>query len=464
MGVFEGGSAGLPAQRSSFGLKRFAKCLMVSVCLGSALAAGAQTAQPAIGPHQAEIVKAGQAAGATSLVATPTADGGLRLNGLLGGRQFALVIPSHWNKQVVLFAHGYSQPGTPVAVAENPLENDLLGIYRTPYAEGFAVGHSAYAKAGMGVQTGVESTLALKKFANALGATRAYLIGASMGGDIAVASVEKYPGEYAGAIAACGAVGGWRGEVGWLMDVRASYNYFTRGTAYEMPGEKSITKSALPAPSADASGQVPPAALMLQLKQIATPVLGLFAAAQKNPGGAEDRIIDNVAAVAGTVKDPAGFGLPLVTTALGQDDMNAAFGGSIYDNTHKVYSSPLLSASQNAALNQGIERVQADPAALANADAWYTPTGRFDAKLLSMYNEVDPLVPSRLHELPLLRAAEAAGNTGNLLERSVPSMTDPNLIGSGLSGLRHCGFTPEQVSQSFNDLRSWVETGKKPAQ
>ncbi len=413
--------------------------------------------------EQAVLVKTATAAGAESLVATPTKDGGLRLNGNLQGHQFALVIPPHWNKQVMLFAHGYSQPGTPVEVPEDPLAQDVQGVFATPYGEGYAVGHSAFDKSGIGVESAVINTYRLKRFTDALGSTRTYLVGASMGGDIVMASIEKYPGAYAGAIAACGAVAGWPPEVSWLVDVRAAYNYFTKGTPYELPGEKSLTKSALPQLPENSSGVIGSLKLLYQLHQISAPVFSLFKAAKANPGGPEDKIIDNIAAVAHTQKDAASLGLPLATVVLGQDDIAATFGGNIYDSTRKVYSSPYLTAEQNAALNRDIQRMKSDPAAIARAEAWYSPNGHFDAKLVAIYNSTDSLVPTDIHEVYLRHVVEQAGNSGNLLQRPLPPVISPDFFSSGLPGLAHCGFTVPQVSKAFNDLHAWVETGEKPA-
>ena len=140
------------------------------------------------------------------------------------------------------------------------------------------------------------------------------------------------------------------------------------------------------------------------MQRLRDPVLALFAAARVKPGGPEDRIIDNIVAAAGTVKDPAAFAVPIATVALGQDDFNATFGGVIYDNSQRTYASPHLSAAENATLNRDIERVHADPAAVAEAKEWFKPTGKFEAKLISLYNAVDPLVPTDVNESQLREA------------------------------------------------------------
>jgi len=412
---------------------------------------------------QQVMVRAAEQAGATSIKAVRAEDGGMRLSGKLEGRAFALSIPWRWNRQAVLYVSGYSIPGTPVSIPDNALRDDKIGLSRTPYSERFAVGRSAYDKAGMGVQTAVENTWRLKQFMDRLGASRVYVIGGSMGGSITMALIEKHPDAFPGAIAACGVVGDWQAEVGYVIDVRAAYNYFTRGTAYELPGEKSIARSALSTLSWGPLQWTWPLPELIQVKRLITPVLKMFDAAAANPQGPERRIIDNIAAAAGTQADPASFTLPIATVGLGMDDMNRTFGGSIYDNSAKIYSSPYLSARENAALNAGIERIRADPAAVAYANQWYKSTGVFKTRLLTLYDLIDPEVPSGIQEPMLREAATRAGNTGNLVQRAVPAMRQPLFPGIASNmGYVHCGFTAEQISHAWDDLRVWVETDKKP--
>jgi pimeloyl-ACP methyl ester carboxylesterase len=425
-----------------------------------ALSLAVTACAPALVKEQASLVDAAKAAGAKSVQARKMDDGGLLMNGKLDGRDFSVAIPWRWNKASTVFANGYRNKGLPTDIPDNPLAGDENGFYRIPYAQGFATGLSEYDKAGMGVQTGVERTIALKHLLDKLGATRSYILGGSMGGDITIALIDKYPDDFAGAMAVCGAVGGWPAEVGWATDVRAVYDYFTRGTPYELPGDKDLAHSAISAPP------TLPALIALvwffhDVKKLVAPINALFAAAAKNPGGPEDRMIDDIAAAAGTVRDLSGFVLPIALMATGMDDMDDVWGGPIYDNTAKLYASPKLSAEENAALDKGIARVKADPAALAKANQWYTPTGNFKAKLLTLYNEIDPLAPSTLHEAILKDATVKAGHADRLVQRAVPSQRK-KFPTTDAEGYVHCGFTPDQVEAAWNDLRAWVEQNRKP--
>lgn len=157
----------------------------------------------------------------------------------------------------------------------------------------------------------------------------------------------------------------------------------------------------------------------------------------------------------------ASFGAPLLTVALGMDDLVATFGGSIHDNTTKVYRSAYLSEDENAQLNRGIERIAADPAALAYADRWHRASGRSPVKLVAVHNAIDSLVPFA-NETALAQRMKDAGNDGNLLLITVPS-TYTDVPATDIKGLTHCGFSPEQHALAWSSLTTWVNTGVRPA-
>lgn len=438
---------------------RIATALALLLAASAAGCARAPGASP--GPAQQALARQAGARGAGDVKAYAAEDGGTILNGTLDGRQFALAVPKSWNHQVLLFAHGYSAPGSSLAVLRNPIQNTPgTELLRVAYAQGFAVAHSAYDKAGVGVQTGVERTLALKHFVDRMGASRVYMSGASMGGTITIALIEQHPQEFAGALAACGPAE-WSAEIGAVVDMRALYNYFTAGTKYALPGQRSIKVSALSPVAPRGLGFAQPLWGALQIKRMANPVVALFEDAQKDPNGQAARIIRNVASASGQFgPEFASFVLPLLTVGLGQDDMVSSMGGLVYDNRAKVYRSAFLSDAENAALNKGIERVAADPEAVAYAAQWHDANGRSPVKLVTLHNAVDSLVPyAREKELAAVTAA--AGNGGNLLQLTVPPKLGP-MPGVKLKGLAHCGFTPDQVKLAWTDLRQWVETGRKP--
>lgn len=435
---------------------------LAALAAAALLAASCSTsASGDLAPGQTRFVERASSAQATDIQVKSRDDGGFTLNGRLEGDHFAMAVPPNWNGEALVFAHGYSVPGSSIGVSEDPADKDPSGgLMKGVYAQGFAIAHSDFDKAGVGVESAVENTLRLRAFLGRVGIDRAYVAGGSMGGNIVLAIIETEPNAFAGALAGCGLVDNWTDEVGLLIDLRALYAYFTLGTNYALPGESDLNRSALSPISAAAVGPLGDAHRLIQMKRIADPIAALFKAADADPNGREAQIIARIASITGVTPEPASFIVPIMTVSLGMDDMNATFGGGIYDNSTRVYASPLLSTEEAAALNRSVGRVRADPAAVAYANRWRRSTGQFSIPLVALHNRIDSLVPYSQFE-GLVRKTEAAGNAGNLLAITVPEIRTP-LPGTGLTGIAHCGFTPEQLVTAWDALRTWTTTGQKP--
>lgn len=244
------------------------------------------------------------------------------------------------------------------------------------------------------MESAVENTLRLRAFLGRMGVTEAYVAGGSMGGNIVMAIIETQPTAFKGALSGCGLVDNWTDEVGLLIDLRALYAYYTKDTPYALPGETDLNRSALSPIAPNAIGALNEPFRLLQMKRIADPIAALFKAAKETPGGREAQIIDKIASIAGVTPEPASLIVPIMTVSLGMDDMNDTFGGGIYDNTSKVYASPLLSAEEAAALNRDIGRVRSNPSAVSYADRWRRSTGRFSVPLVAIHNRIDSWFPT----------------------------------------------------------------------
>ncbi len=411
---------------------------------------------------QPSLLRQAEALGATEVTVHPAPDGGTRLNGELGGAQFAISIPAGWTGDGLLYAHGYTTPGTPVAVADDPVAKGtkLLG---QAYGEGLAVGHSAYDKDGLGVETGVRNTTRLRDFLTALGGKRVYLLGDSMGGGIVVAALEKHPGKFAGGLARCGVVDSWQTLLGQIVDMRLAYNALTQGTPYALPGEQDVRHDAIdPRPPVGTNDAAAQAYVFGQIAKVGLPPLALWAAAQQDPDGPEARIAHQVTMIGGFDYDAAALAFPLVTAALGADDMAATAGGWVYGNVGKPYSAPGMTAEEEAALNGNIQRVAEAPAATAYLANWHEATGRITVPLVTLHNRIDSLVPYAQEEALAHKVAQA-GNAHWLVSYAVPPTRAALPIG-GVEGYTHCGFSDAQNSAAWAALRRWAETGDRPAE
>jgi hypothetical protein len=116
-------------------------------------------------------------------------------------------------------------------------------------------------------------------------------------------------------------------------------------------------------------------------------------------------------------RDPADLAGTSVTTAQallwyhvwGTNDLIATAGGVPFENRYTWY----WGSNNDWALNQAVERVAANPDALAYMRAYYEPTGRLDNPVVTLHTTLDPVVPFR-HELIYLTRVILAGRLHNL--------------------------------------------------
>ncbi|GGQ95608.1 hypothetical protein [Deinococcus ruber] len=396
------------------------------------------TATPTPPTVSQRLQTAATAKGVTDLNIVTRTDGGLNVTGKLSGNPFALRVPANWNGSSVLNAHGYVLPSQTETVPD-PATDPSIGLLTTVYSQGYLAANTAYAKTGYAVKEGIAANKALRDFLEAAGSKSEYITGISMGGNIVVGLVEKYPSDFAGAMPYCGVVAGWRAEERFLLDFRVVYDYFTKGTAYALPG----------------NGDAVTYRADYTYAAVQASVGGLFTAAAKGSTAALG-IIGQVSKVTGVPADVISFITPLASSSYGLQDYLSTTGGNGYSNATKLYTG----SADDVALNAGVERIAATSAGSTYLDANYTPTGKFTAKMLSFHNTSDPLVPYSF-EPEFAGIVAAAGNSANLVQQTVDA-NPVNAANPSAGGPTHCYFTPTQVSAAWNELRGWVEQGVKP--
>lgn len=412
------------------------RCRWVAICVAAGLGAcGAQSN----GPEATERALR-EAARAVPEVAdlnvTRDGDDNVIATGKLDGTSFAARFPRSWNKRAVQWAHGYQLPAP--GVVEKPAVEFLNeSPALVAFADGYAVATTSYEKVGYAVKSGIERHTRLRELLVATGSERTYMMGESMGGNVVVGLIEKRPDDFAGAVTGCGVVGGWSEQMRHLADARVLYDDVVKDTPYALPRV------------ADPFEASPALA-----KGVSTSVAGLFAAAAKDPNGAEAARIALIASVTGLNADPASFLTTLLAYVVGITDVNDTAGGSGVSNIGVTYTSALLDPAATAALNESVMRYPSTPAGEAYLRDNYAPTGDFKVKLLSFHNTIDPLVPYK-HEAILHDRVIAAGNTQNLIQQIVT--TDPHTLAP-----KHCDFTADQWRAAWTQLRAWAEEGVTP--
>jgi hypothetical protein len=148
------------------------------------------------------------------------------INGVTAdGALYRFIVPSPWNGQLVVYAHGAVPAGAPIALPNNSLE---LQMFAALASQGFAVAMSSYAENGWAEKNGAQTThQLLGLFTSQVSApTRTHLAGTSLGGLIVVDLVERFPDQYDGALAFCGVVGGAHLQFQHEGDGRVLFDYF----------------------------------------------------------------------------------------------------------------------------------------------------------------------------------------------------------------------------------------------
>ena len=306
------------------------------------------------------------------------------------GAKYRICMPgSPWNGDLLVYAHGYVPASAPIAIPEDQLY--LGGIYIPDAANalGYAFATTSYSVNGLAVKQGLVDLIDLVAIFRASQPTlkRVVLVGVSEGGLITTLSAEQYPNVYSGGLAACGPIGDFRGQISYVGDFRVVFDYFFPGLIPGTPVE------------------IPPALIATWDTYYTTTVVPVLMA----PGSAISVTqLLNVTGVPYTPGDPAtiaaGISTELWYGVNGTNDAAAKLGGQPLDNLTRVYAGSL----DDVALNAGVQRFSAHPAALAEIQAYYQTTGRPLVPLVTIHTTKDQTVPY-WHET-LYRAKVVANN------------------------------------------------------
>lgn len=330
--------------------------------------------------------------------------------GQLNQAKFRIDVPENWNHGLVMYCHGYNpEPGV---FKEKELDPTLAVFLKA----GYAVAQSGYSAGGWAVEQAVVDTEVLRQyFAEKYGKpTETYVSGDSMGGLLTVLMIEKYSDTYDGGLSLCGVIGAAPRFMQQAFDDRVIFDYYFPGL--------------LPSPA-----RVPPSYEMSE--KLTKKIL---AALNAKPTAA--------AAVRGyadvhTNRDLAD-GIVFLTYIL--KDLEQRSGGSPFDNRNTIYTR--VPASN--AVNDRVERYEAEPGALTYLQQFYTPTGKLTRPVLAIHTSYDPLVSPSIPSDYFLLAREAGAGQ---------FFTQQYVKHDG-----HCNIKPAEIDRGFSELVAWKKNGKAP--
>lgn len=328
------------------------------------------------------------------------------------GQLILTCLPPNFNGTLIIYAHGYVKPQEPLALPEEFANADVRELITRLLDLGFGVATSSYHKNGYAVEQAEAdlNDLVDEVRSREPGLDAIYLAGASEGGLIATMLIEKFPETYAGGLAMCAPLAGIDHQIHYLADVRVLFDYFY--------------PEVFPFGTVD----VPDDAHQ-QWEGPDRYEANIGAAVQADPDGIAQ--VFNVAGVTCDASNPAEAANCaqniLAYSVFGTNDLLDTADGWPVSNVDKDYAG----SRDDVALNVGVERFDADPAASAYVSRWYQPTGALQRPLVTLHTTRDSVVPYR-HELIYFNRA-ALRNSDDLL----------TVLPVDRAG--HCEFTAAEV-------------------
>lgn len=348
---------------------------------------------------------------------------GTQANGAL----YLICVPSNWNGKLIVYAHGYVAPNEPLA---NQITlPDGTSIADAVQFLGYAFATTSYSRNGLAVLNGIESIVDLVDiFQTQKGAPQSiYLLGASQGGLVTALTVELWPHVFDGGLAVCGPYGDFAAQLDYFTDARVLFDYF-------FPNLLDGTPISIPQPLIDNWTDVYTTTVRPALLDTANAsrVDQLLAVASIPYNTDQNDDISDAEAKATAVADVLWYNV------MGTNDGNATLGGNPYNNQAKVYSG----SADDVALNQGVQRISADAAALAQIAARYQASGNLRIPLVTMHTTADPIVP--YSQAGLYQTKVTGQGRGDYYDHIQ------------VQGYGHCVFTLFQMQSAFNRLEQMV--------
>lgn len=328
---------------------------------------------------------------------------------------YRVCFPSSWNGELVVYAHGYVSADQPLAVPDDHVEGQPVSSLVN--ALGYAYATTSYRANGLVADIAVEDVAQLAEEVRRRfrpDPVRTYVVGVSDGGLVSALSAERHADLFDGAVAACGPVGDFTAQIDYFGDFRVVFDYYFPGV---IPGDPINVPDSVR--TRWSSVYVAAIAAALQADAPATVQLLAVTGAPTDPGdplSADASVLD--------VLWYDVFALP---------DARQRLGGQPYDNVGRVYHG----SSDDAALNAGVARISADPAAREGLKAFDT-SGKLAMPLATLQTTGDPIVPADQSERYAAKVA-AAGDAALLDSQTV-------------SRYGHCTFQRSELLNAFGTV------------
>ena len=344
---------------------------------------------------------------------------------------YILVMPAAWSGVLVVHAHGGPLLGAPTAArADEDAERWAITVKL-----GHAWAASVFRQGGVAVRAAAEDSERVRRIfaAHVAQPKRTLLHGQSWGAGVAAKAAEMFPASWDGVLLSSGVLGGGSRSYDFRLDLRVVYQHLCGN--HPRPDEPAY-----------ALWMGLPAGSKLTRTELADRVdacLGVRKPAAER-SAEQARKLETIVKVIRIPESSVIAHLNWATWHFQDIAQNRTGGGNPFDNHRVRYSG----SSDDVALNSGVLRYRADPAAAARFAADTDPTGDIRVPVLAVHGIGDATAFVELQH-HFRQVMEKAGRGEQLVQTYVRSDQHSYLGDSAYPPL-------------FDALLAWVERGEKP--
>lgn len=294
------------------------------------------------------------------------------------GAVYSLALPAHWNRDLVIYAHGgptlLPPTGGPLhalGYASNPAVPLLVlgyGIATTTYRDGF-FDSPAYA---------ADLVEARDAFSRSFGTPRRTVVyGTSYGGHVALVAGERYPTSWDGVVAEESEVAGMPARFYRALDLRVVYQYFCKNLPLPTETQYPLWQGIESGPRDWTSATFDSTARFLE-QRVAECTGADLADEKRSPS--QRRSLRNVLAFAHTTESDLPRAVAGASMSLAMFAKHETGGRNAFTNREARYTG----SDDDAALNAGVARYDADSAAQEIATR-LAPTGTMRIPVITFH-------------------------------------------------------------------------------